>query len=77
MTVYKPIKSLAEKVAEMAVSIAKGEKISTNSSVNNGKIDVPSFLITQVLVTKDNMKDNMIKDGFHTETEVYKSSTTN
>ena len=74
MTVYKPIKAIATKAAEMAVALAKGEKISDASkTVNNGKIDVPSVLLDPVSVNKDNLMDAVVKDGFHKLEDVYKN----
>jgi D-xylose transport system substrate-binding protein len=32
--------------------------------VNNGKIDVPSVLLVPLAVTKRNINDTVIKDGF-------------
>ncbi|WP_027624316.1 D-xylose ABC transporter substrate-binding protein [Clostridium lundense] len=72
MTVYKPIKTLATNAAEMAVKMAKGEDVETNGSVNNGKKDVKSKLLAPIAVTKDNMKETIVKDGFHTMEEVNK-----
>lgn len=73
MTVYKPIKDLATKAADLSVKMARGEEVSTNGSVNNGKKDVKSLLLTPISVTADNMKDTVIKDGFHKLEEVYKN----
>lgn len=73
-TVYKPIKSLAYKAAEMAATLARGETPETNSKVSNGKTDVPSYLLDPVIVNKDNMMDTVIKDGFHSYDEVYKEA---
>jgi D-xylose transport system substrate-binding protein len=70
-TVYKPIKLIASKAAEMAFVLANGRKAETNSLVNNGKIDVPSYLIQPTIVDKDNMKDTIIKDNFHSYEDVY------
>lgn len=70
-TIYKPFKALASSAAEAAVALAAGEKPKENGSLNNGKIDVPSYFLTPTLVTKDNMDATVIKDGFHTKTEVY------
>ncbi len=70
-TVYKPIKALADKAAEMAFVIANGRKAETNSLVNNGKIDVSSYLIQPTIVDKDNIDETVIKDGFHTRESVY------
>jgi D-xylose transport system substrate-binding protein len=73
MTVYKPIKLEASKAAEMAVKLAKGEKIESQAKIHNGKIDVPSILLQPVPVNKENLKDTVIKDGFHKLEEVYKN----
>ncbi len=73
MTVYKPIKKLAEKSAELAIQLAKGETIQTDKTVNNAKIDVPSILLDPIAVTKDNMDATVIADGFHKKEEVYKN----
>jgi D-xylose transport system substrate-binding protein len=72
-TVYKPISSLAYKTAEIAVAMAKGQDPETNSTINNGLADIPSFLLDPILVTKRNMMGTIIKYGFHTYEEVYKS----
>lgn len=74
VTVYKPIKLIATRAAELAVAVAKNEKVETNGTTNNGKIDVPSVLLTPIPVDKDNMVDTVIKDGFHKLEEVYKNT---
>lgn len=73
MTVYKPIKEIATTVAQAAVSLAKGEQIQTDSTVNNGKVDVPSILLDPIEVTQENLLDTVIKDGFHKLEDVYKN----
>ncbi|GGG91053.1 D-xylose ABC transporter substrate-binding protein [Paenibacillus radicis (ex Gao et al. 2016)] len=74
MTVYKPIKALAEKAAELAVKLAKGEDVGADKKVNNGKIDVPSILLDPIAVTKDNIDATVIADGFHSKEDVYKNA---
>lgn len=71
MTVYKPVKQLATRAAEVAVAMARGEKPQTNAQVNNGRIDVPSILIEPISVDKTNLDDTVIKDGFQTREAVY------
>ncbi|TWT05608.1 D-xylose ABC transporter substrate-binding protein [Planococcus sp. CPCC 101016] len=71
MTVYKPIQTLAEQAAALAVRMAKGETVTTVQYVNNGKIDVPSILLAPIPVTAENMRNTVIADGFHTRTDVY------
>jgi D-xylose transport system substrate-binding protein len=73
VTVYKPIKSIASMTAEMAIAAVKGENVETETTVNNGKIDVPSYLLDVVAVTKDNMMDTVIKDGFQNYEDVYQN----
>jgi D-xylose transport system substrate-binding protein len=74
-TVYKPFVLEANESAEVAMAMAKGETPQTNSTVNNGQIDVPSFLLTPVLVTKDNMQSTIVKDGFHSYDAIYNKTT--
>ena len=71
MTIYKPLKKLADKAGEVAVAMAKGDKPTAPTTINNGTTDVPSILLDVVTVTKDNMKDTVVKDNFHTEKQVY------
>jgi len=73
MTVYKPISQLAPRAAEVAVALAKKEKIPATRTVNNGKIDVPSILLEPVLVDKDNVEETVIKDGYQKAEGVYKN----
>lgn len=67
MTVYKAIKPEAETAAELAVALARGEEIPSTfeiSAVNNGFKDVDSILLTPIAVTKDNIADTIVADGF-------------
>lgn len=73
MTVYKPIKAIATKAAEMAVALAKGDKVEAAKKVNNGKIDVPSVLLDPISVNKDNISDTVLKDGYHKLEDVFKN----
>jgi len=66
MTVYKPIVNEAAKAAEEAVRLAKGEKAHANGTISNGKINVPTIMLRPVVVTKDNIKTTVVKDGFQT-----------
>ena len=66
MTVYKAIKPQAEAAAELAFALLEGKTSDkATSKVNNGKIDVPSILLTPIAVTKENVKDTIVKDQFH------------
>jgi D-xylose transport system substrate-binding protein len=71
MTIYKPLSQLAKTAAEEAVKFAKGENPMINGSINNGKIDVPSYFLDPIVVTKDNLDSAVIDSGFHTREEIY------
>lgn len=67
MTVYKAVKPEAEAAATIAVDLVQGKKPSASlvkTKTNNGTKDVPSVILTPVAVTKANIKDTIIKDGF-------------
>jgi D-xylose transport system substrate-binding protein len=71
MTVYKAIIPEAEQAAELAVALVKGEEPpAAEDKVDNGTEQVPSILLTPVAVTKDNIKDTIIKDKFWSVDEV-------
>jgi D-xylose transport system substrate-binding protein len=72
MTVYKPIVPLATKAAEAAVALAKGERVETSESVNNGKKDVPAILLQPVVVDRGNLASTVVKDGFLKMDDVYR-----
>jgi D-xylose transport system substrate-binding protein len=72
MTVYKPIARCARAAAELAVKLATGKPVIAGASLDNNKIQVPSVLEDIVAVTRQNMMDTVIKDGFHSYDEVYK-----
>jgi D-xylose transport system substrate-binding protein len=64
MTLYKPIVPQAQAAAEAAVSLAKGEPTKTNGEVQVGTMRLPAIHFYPVVVTKDNVKETVIKDGF-------------
>ena len=79
MTVYKAIRPEAEKTAELACALYKGEKPAdgvVTGKVNNGTIDVPSVLLTPIAVTLDgagdteSVADSVVKDKFYGEDTV-------
>jgi D-xylose transport system substrate-binding protein len=83
MSVYKPYPQEADIAAEMAVALAQGKSL---DSIAKDKVDspttkgVPSVLVPVVSLTKDNIKDTVIKDGIYTVNEIctakYKSACT-
>jgi D-xylose transport system substrate-binding protein len=74
MTVYKAIKPEADAAAELAYDLltktAVPDSMTAGKTTNNGTIDVPSVLLTPVAVTKDNINDTVVKDGFWTVDQI-------
>lgn len=66
MTVYKPVGNEAVVAAEEAVRLARGEPARATKTANNGKREVPAILLKPVVVTKENIKSTVVKDGFQT-----------
>ena len=71
MTIYKPLKNLAERAAEFAVKLAQRRPVIAAGSYDNGQIQVPTVLLDIVAVTKDNLRETVIKDGFHPEAAIF------
>jgi D-xylose transport system substrate-binding protein len=64
MTVYKPIRPLATRAAEIAVALAKHSQVESNTKVNNSSNDVPTYFLMPLGVDKSNIGETVIKDGF-------------
>lgn len=73
MTVYKPVAPLAQKAAEAAVALAKGQPVETNGKVNNSFKEVPSLLLAPIVVDRNNLMSTVIRDGFLKKEDVYKN----
>ncbi len=70
MTIYKPIKPLADNAVDAAMKLAQKQPVATTDKINNGKKDVPAILIAPIAVDKSNVEVT-IKDGYHTHQDVY------
>lgn len=79
VTVYKPVRLLAGAAGDIAVRLARGETPEaiaealgyTLQLLNNGTTDVPSIYLEPVFVTKENMRETVVKDGWHPEEKIY------
>jgi D-xylose transport system substrate-binding protein len=72
-TIYLAIKQQAETSAQLAVAAAQGKMDPdglAKAKVDNGAKQVPSVLLSPIAVTKDNIQDTVIKDGFLTTAEI-------
>ena len=67
MTVYKAIKKEADAASKLAIALSKCQQPAAglvNGKSDDGAREVPSVLLTPVAVTKDNIKDTVLADGF-------------
>jgi D-xylose transport system substrate-binding protein len=64
MTVYKAVKAEAAAASKLAIALAKGQTPTTAATTDNKGTKTPSVLLAPIAVTKDNIKDTVIKDGF-------------
>jgi D-xylose transport system substrate-binding protein len=69
--IWKKITPLAETAADIAVKLAKGEKIKADKMINNGFTDVPTIVTPIVAITKENLDSTIIAEGFYTKEQVY------
>lgn len=71
MTVYKALKPEAEKAAELAIDLTKGNSPKGDVTVKTkGGADIQSFLLVPVAVTVDTIESTVVKDGFYTVAEI-------
>ncbi|MEV0598434.1 sugar ABC transporter substrate-binding protein [Streptomyces sp. NPDC050315] len=73
MTVYKPFKPEADAAAEMAVALARGEKLNhiATTKVNGPTAkNIPAVLLTPISVTLPHIKDTVIKGGMYTTSQI-------
>ncbi len=72
MTVYKAVKNEASVAAQLTMELLNGRTSSTlvNAHVNNGKVNVPSVILTPVAVTVRNIRDTVVRDGYWTVQQI-------
>ncbi len=69
MTVFKDTRTLAADSVAMAVSVLNGESVATDTTYNNGVIDVPAKQTAIVVVTKDNVQSALIDSEYYSADE--------
>ncbi|SHJ96487.1 xylose-binding protein [Clostridium cavendishii DSM 21758] len=73
MTVFKDNRELAKTAMDAAVKLANNQDLAINTYINNGKINVPSIILTPIVVDSKNVNDVIIKSGYYNFNEVYGS----
>ncbi|BEP15811.1 substrate-binding domain-containing protein [Acidothermaceae bacterium B102] len=71
MSVYKPVALEANAAAHLALELREGVKPTEKTApIRAGDHDVPSVLLTPIAVTKANIKQTVLRDGFRTVEEI-------
>ncbi|NLK47116.1 MAG: sugar ABC transporter substrate-binding protein [Treponema sp.] len=74
MTVYKPIKALAARAATVTMALINGKPEHPDEYVpNKSSKHIPFYCEQPYAVTKNNLAETVIKDGFHTEKDIYRN----
>jgi len=71
MTVYKSIQEIANQAAALAMSVAAGETIETDTVIQNGYGDIPAILLDPVTVTENTIREIIIGEGHLDEEDIY------
>lgn len=71
VTIYKPIKKLAETAFDLAMDLAMGQDLEVTATIDNG-YDIPYIKLDVIAVTKENIDETVIADGFHKQEEIYR-----
>ncbi len=75
--IWKKIKPLAQRSAEIAVKLAQNPDkqpaavVAVDKTINNGYVDVPTIVTPVVLINRDNVDSTIIAENFYTKAQVY------
>lgn len=73
MTVYKRFQTEAQTAAQLAYDLVTGTPVPqgwVTGAVNNGTVDVPAILLAPEIVTRTNVEDTVVNDGFWTVAQI-------
>jgi D-xylose transport system substrate-binding protein len=77
MTVYKPIHRLATRAAQVAVALATDTLPEPDRFMENGSnVPIPFYMEVPVPVFASNVDETVIRDGFHSAEDVYRTTGT-
>ena len=65
-TVYKPVVKEAERAAELAYALLQGQHPAVSATIDNHAGQQPAALLAAQIVTKNDLKNTVLKDGFVT-----------
>jgi D-xylose transport system substrate-binding protein len=73
LTLFKPPRVLADRAVQISSGLLGDMPFLTISETFNGKINVPSLILNPVPVDKKNIKTSVVKEGYHSEADIYDS----
>ncbi|HUW69491.1 MAG TPA: substrate-binding domain-containing protein [bacterium] len=73
MTVYRPIDQIAAKAAELAVYLARKDRVTVHNAIWDGTYRVPFYELEPIAVDRSLLKETIVKDGFHLESDIYRN----
>jgi D-xylose transport system substrate-binding protein len=71
-TIYKPTIMEVTAALDAAMRMARGQAVIVRDEIDNGAGRVPAILKDTIVVTRDNLIDTVVKDGYHAYEDVYK-----
>lgn len=72
MTIFKDTRELAKKAIDVAIKLGNGEPLITDIQLYNGKVYVPSVLLTPVVIDRNNIGTVPIESGYLKKEDIYK-----
>lgn len=70
-TIYKPTRLEVGAALDAAIKLIKGRPVVARDEQDNGFAKIPTILRDTVVVTRANLLDTVVKDGYHSYDEVY------
>lgn len=73
MTLFKDTRESAKKTIDVAIQLANGETVLTDTALFNGKMYVPTVLIKPVFIDRSNIDEILIESGYFKREDIYGS----
>ncbi len=70
-TIYKPTRLEVDAALDAALKMIRGRPLIALAQTDNGAGRIPSVLRDTIAVTRANLLDTVVKDGYHSYDEVY------
>jgi D-xylose transport system substrate-binding protein len=71
-TIYKPTRREVGAALDAAIRFARGRPVVARGEIADGAARIPAILSDVVVVTRANLADTVIKDGYHSADDVYR-----